>query len=89
MGTLYGGAMFFFNIRKERKDNLQPHVFPALVLLYVFAGVSFGILSQFHFSQAFRWPLIIVTLSALGAFVATALYLRSKRRALPPNQPVA
>jgi hypothetical protein len=86
LGSIWGGSMFLF----RSKDNLQPQMFPVLVLQYVFAGVSFGILSQFHFSQAFRWPLILVTLTAIGAFVAASLYLRVKRRdAASPSQPLA
>src|ERR1051326_8954103 len=87
LGTFYGGGMLF--LRNRSKDNLQPHVFPALVLAYVFAGLSFGILSQFHLSEAFRWPLILVTLSAMGAFVAAAFYLRVKRRGASPRLPLA
>jgi hypothetical protein len=87
LGTLYGGGMFFFPNRT--KDNLQLHVFPALVLVYVFAGLSCGIVLQFHFSQAFRWPLILVTLSAMGAFVVAAFYLGVKRRGASPSQPLA
>ncbi len=79
LGGCYGGGILFITVRNRRKNNLQPHVFPALVLVWIFAGLSFGIVSQFHFSQAFRWPLIIVTLGAMGASVAAALYFRVKR----------
>jgi hypothetical protein len=79
LGTLYGGGMLFIAVRNRRQNNLQPHVFSALVLVWVFAGLFFGIVSHFPISQAFRWPLILVTLGAVGTFVAAALYIRVKR----------
>jgi peptidoglycan/LPS O-acetylase OafA/YrhL len=88
LGAFFGGGMLFVTVRNRRKNNLQPHVFPALVLVWIFAGLSFGIVSQFHFSQAFRWPLILVTLGAVGALVAVALYIRMKRLGAPPTQPL-
>jgi uncharacterized membrane protein HdeD (DUF308 family) len=86
-GALWGGIMLFIAVRNRRKDNLQPHVFPALVLVWGFAGLAFGMVIRFHFSQAFGWPLILITLGAIGAFVAAAIYIRVKRLAVSRTQP--
>src|ERR1700756_2372445 len=79
LGGCYGGGILFITVRNRRKNNLQPHVFPGLVLVWIFGGLFFGIVSHFPISQAFRRPLILVTLGALGAFVAAAFYFRTKR----------
>src|ERR1700739_3894068 len=89
LGGCYGGGILFITVRNRRKNNLQPHVFPALVLMYISAGLFFGVVSQFHFSRAFRWPLILVTLGAVGALVAAGIYIRMKRLGAPPTQPLA
>jgi hypothetical protein len=88
LGTMYGGSMLFIAVRNRRQNNLQPHVFPALVLVWIFAGLFFGIVSHFPIRQAFRWPLILVTLGAVGAFLAAAFYSRMKRLGIFPTQPL-
>jgi hypothetical protein len=79
LGTMYGGGMLFIAVRNRRQNTLQPRVFPALVLVWIFWGLFFGIVSHFPIRQAFRWPLILVTLGAVGAGVAAARYIRMKR----------
>ena len=75
VGGLYGGFMLFRVIQGRKNNNLQPHVFPSLVLAWVFAGLTFGIVIQFH-TRAFRWPLIPITLGLVLAFVGITLYTK-------------
>jgi hypothetical protein len=77
-GAVYGGAMLFVFLRNRRDSKLQPHVVRTVVLLWIFAGLLFGMVIHFHFSQALRWPLIVVTLGAFAAFVVAVIYLRIK-----------
>ena len=77
-GAAYGGGMLFIGVRNRKMDNLQPVVFLALVVMWGATGLCFGIVTTFHFSRAFHWPLVLVTLGAFGAMAATAFYVHTK-----------
>jgi hypothetical protein len=77
--TLFWGAWMLFVIARKRKHSqLQPTLFPSLVLMWVFAALFFGMVTGLHFRRAFSWPLVTVTIGFFIAVVVMNLYIRTK-----------
>src|SRR5205809_8036691 len=74
-GALWG--MLFLYVSDRKSSNIKPTLSLLSTSFYAFAGLLFGLWSTFRW-KAFRWPLILVTVSALVGFaVAGRLYRRA------------
>jgi hypothetical protein len=80
-GGFLGGAMLLLHVFDRKTSKLKPALSVWGVLFYVSAGLLYGLLVRFGW-QAFRWPLVLVTVLALaGGALVGWLY----RRSLPPR----
>lgn len=69
MGTFWGGSMAWMNAsRISALNNRKGRILFALK--WMFAGLLFGILVTFHFSQALHPPVVFLTVLAFaGMFI--------------------
>ena len=78
-GGFWGGGMLLLHAFDRKSSKIKPALSPPGVLLYTFAGLLYGMLVSFHW-QAFYWPVVLVTASALlGIALAGWFYGRSQR----------
>ena len=83
-GGFWGGAMLLFHVFDRKSSKMKPALSPPGVLLYAFAGLFYGLLVSFHW-QAFHWPLVLVTVSALVGMVLVGWFSRRSQPSRPTS----
>jgi hypothetical protein len=74
--VFWGGWMLAWETRKRRAANLKPALLPASILIWIFSGLTFGLLMTFKL-QASHSPLVFIT---VGSFVCAAIVTRLARQ---------
>lgn len=75
-GGLWGSMMLVFAM-----FEMKPGVAKSWALrvpVYALGGLLVGVLTTFRFVQAFRWPLVAVTVSAFAGMIVVGLIYRRR-----------
>jgi ribose/xylose/arabinose/galactoside ABC-type transport system permease subunit len=76
--VFWGSWMLAWETRKRRAASLKPTLLPASLLIWILAGLNFGLLMEFRW-QALRIPLVFVTAGSLVCVLAITRITRHER----------
>ena len=76
--VFWGGGMLAWETRKRKAANVEPSLLPASILIWVLAGLEFGLVMTFKW-KAFQSPLVLVTAASFLGSSGVAILCRHER----------